>query len=115
MQPAQEQEHALTLGLLRREPQLSRNRNYELFSTALGRRAQRRARWLRSLARELERLRDARGVLTVTRDEDATVLRYHYRRATRETRLGPLDVALLREVFPHMAELLALESQPAAG
>lgn len=110
--PAPADEEHLTRGLLRREGALSRNRNFELFASDAGRRAQRRARWLRALARELERLRDARGTLTITPEAEALVLRYHYRRASREARLSPLDQALLREAFPRLRELLELRSSP---
>lgn len=107
----------LVAALLRGDPAVSRNRNYELLSSEIGRRARRRASFLRSVARDLERLRRARdggGAVTIERGLGARGGRVrvviHAAHFTRRAYLTDDEVTLLARTFPLAARVFELEN-----
>jgi hypothetical protein len=105
MDPAPD-EPALVAAILAGSPLGSRNRHFELMSSEVGRRARRRAAFLRSLAGDIERLRAARGVVTIERGEFARApvrVVLHLATFTRRAYLTDDEVALMTRAFPFVA------------
>jgi hypothetical protein len=103
-------EAELVAAILRGDPAVSRNRNFALFASEVGRRARRRAAYLRSIAQDLERTRRGRGgVVTIERGSFARGrgcrLVIHQRDGVRRAYLTDDEVALLERTFP-LAEKL---------
>lgn len=113
-------EHALLEAILLRRPEGSRNRNFALFDSELGRRVRRRAGFLRSLAGELERARKNKGVIELTRGAFARgALRITVYDAgaafVRSAYVTDEELALMRAAFPLAARVLDLEMDKSAG
>lgn len=104
----QAEERALLAALVCSVPALSRNRHYDLLSSEVGRRARRRAAFLRSIARDFERVRAENGTVTVERGAFArgcmrVVIRH--REFTRRVYLTDDEAALIARAFPLAARL----------
>lgn len=100
---------ALVEAILCGQPPLSRNRNFDLLSSDVGRRARRRAGFLRSIARDIERTRIVCGAVTVehgsfARGEIRVVI--HARSFTRRAYLTLDEVTLVARAFPLAARVL---------
>jgi hypothetical protein len=104
-----EDEAALVAAILRGDPAASRNRNFELLSSDVGRRARRRAAFLRSIARDLEHVRKEPGASVTI--EHGTFARGRVRllihRASflRRAYLTDDEVTLLARTFPLAARV----------
>jgi hypothetical protein len=101
--PTGADEPSLVEALLRGDPRWSRNRNYELFATEMGKRARRRANFLRSVARDLEQTRQEGGAVTIDRGPFArgrVRVIIHRRDGTRRAYLTDEEVALVARTFP---------------
>jgi len=101
----------LVAALLTGQPPLSRNRNFELLSSDVGRRARRRASFLRSVARDIERMRVEKGTVSVEHGSFArgavrVVIRG--REYVRSAYLTHDEVQLMVTAFPRVARVLDL-------
>ena len=90
-------------------PPISRNRHYELLSSDVGRKARRRAAFLRSIARDIEAARATRGVVTIERGQFArgeirVIVQNHD--FTRRAYLTSDEIVLVTRVFPLVARVL---------
>ncbi len=106
MTPDTRDEPQLVAALLSGNPAISRNREFDLMSSDLGRRARRRAGFLRSIARDIETTRSQRGAVTVDRGpfaRGALRLVIHTREFVRRAYLTSDEVTLLTRVFPLVA------------
>jgi len=102
-------EPALVAALLSGVPAISRNRHFELMSSDIGRRARRRAGFLRSIARDIETTRVDRGTVTVDRGSFArgdVRLVIHALDFVRRAYLTTEEVSLLGRVFPLVARVI---------
>lgn len=109
MSPDLRDEPQLVAALVSGEPTISRNRDFELLSSDLGRRARRRAGFLRSIARDMDAARSQCGAVTVDRGPFARgALRVviHARTFVRRAYLTSEEVALLVRVFPLVARVI---------
>jgi hypothetical protein len=101
-------ELTLVAALLTGSPRLSRNRHYELLSSELGRRARRRAAFLRSLAADLERVHAGRGAVTIERGTFARApvrIGLYGGTFVRRAYLSDEEIALLTRTFPLAARV----------
>ena len=107
-------EPELVAAILCGDPPLSRNRNFELMSSDVGRKARRRAAFLRSIARDIERARACEGAVVVergrfARGEIRVVI--HADDFTRRAYLTGEEIALVARVFPFVARVLDVSAQ----
>jgi hypothetical protein len=101
-------EPALVAALMCGTPPLSRNKNYELLSSEVGRRARRRAAFLRSIARDIERVRRDRGTVTIERGTFArggVRLFIQHREFTRRAYLSEAEMGLISRAYPLAARV----------
>ncbi|MEI8254996.1 MAG: hypothetical protein WCJ30_04925 [Deltaproteobacteria bacterium] len=99
-------EPQLVVALLSGEPAISRNRDFDLMSSDLGRRARRRAGFLRSIARDIETTRVRHGAVTIDHGpfaRGALRLVIYSGDFVRRAYLTSDEVALLTRVFPLVA------------
>lgn len=105
-------EPTLVAALLRGQPGLSRNRHFDFMSSEMGQRARRRAAFLRSIARDIEKVFAAREAsMTIERGRFArgTIkLDLHHAQFTRRAYLTEDEIALLVSTFPRLAGVFAI-------
>ena len=109
MTPDVRDEPALVAALLSGVPSISRNRHFDLMSSDMGRRARRRAGFLRSIARDIETTRTDRGSVTIERGTFArgdVRLVIHALEFVRRAYLTTEEVTLLGRVFPLVARVI---------
>lgn len=108
-------EATLVESLVLRDGRVSRNRHYDLLSTEIGRRARRRAAFLRSLASELERAKRDRGVVELERgafSRGPVRLTVHVGASfVRSAYVTDEELALLRRASSLAARVLDVASQ----
>lgn len=95
-------ESALVAALMSDAPP-SRNREFELLSSEVGRRARRRASFLRSIGRDIERARREQGVVTIDRGGD----RGGFARGRVRVSIHQVDVARRAYLSEDELELVA--------
>ena len=104
-------EPSLVAALMCGEPPLSRNKNFELLSSDVGRRARRRAAFLRSIARDIERVRHDDGLVTIDRGAFARGgVRVFIQHAefTRRAYLTEAEIGLISQAYPLAARVFDL-------
>ena len=104
----------LVAAILCGNPPVSRNRQYDLLSSDVGRKARRRAAFLRSIARDIESARATRGVVTVERGEFArgeVRVIIHNHEFTRRAYLTREEIVLVTRVFPLVARVLDVTAE----
>jgi hypothetical protein len=109
MHPELRDEPSLVAALVSGVPALSRNRDFDLLSSDMGKRARRRASFLRSIARDIEVTRIDRGSVTIERGSYARGeirLVIHAQDFVRRAYLTGEEVALLGRVFPLVARVI---------
>ena len=97
-------EGAIVAALMGNAPP-SRNQHYELLSSETGRRARRRASFLRSIGRDIERARREQGVITIDRggySRGRVRVCIHHAGMTRKAYLTEEEIALV----PHTLQRL---------
>lgn len=108
-------EPGLVAALLCGTPTLSRNRHYELLSSELGRRARRRVAFLRSIARDIERVRQKHGAIVLERGTFARGemrIVFHHQEFVRRAYLTLEEMSLIARVFPLVARVFDVNADP---
>jgi hypothetical protein len=107
-------EPEIVAALLCGNPPPSRNRNFELLSSETGRRARRRANFLRSLAKDVARTRERGGTVTIDRgpfQRGQVRLSIHRDDCIRRAYLTLDEVTLIARAFPLAARVLNLDGE----
>jgi hypothetical protein len=107
-------ESILVAALVCGTPGLSRNRNYELLSSEAGRRARRRAAFLRSIARDIDRVWRDDGTVTIERGTFArggVRVMIHHREFARRAYLTEDEIALIARAFPLAARVFDVTAE----